>query len=203
MADATKRLLKLLGTDRPDPALIAEHLDGLGTAEAIAAVRALSGRRLQKRLWTASAANPRITTADLVPPDYAPMRPVVFHGKNSLPLFTEFEKICCRPPNGATSGELWGYNEGPTRSWIGPGYYITHDSPGAELGGTVFDYTRIPERGCPGWPEPRPNERGVSRLVYSGMLDYMRRVAANVFIGSATKKDREMDSYFAVVRESI
>ncbi len=203
MADATRRLLELLGSDPADPAAIAEHLDSLATDAAVTTVRRLSGRRVQRRLWEAVVQNARIGTADLVPPDYEPMRPVVFHGKNSLPMFTEFEKICCRPPARDGPGELWGYNEGPARPWIGPGYYVTHDSPDSELGGTVFDYTRIPGERCRGWPAIKANERGVSRLVYAGMLDYMRRVARDVFIGSATKGGSEIDSYFIVVRQRL
>ena len=203
MADATKRLLELLEREGPDPKAIAEHLDSLEIYDAVPAIRALEGRKLQRKLWHAAASHPRIETADLVPPDYEPMRPVAFHGKNSLPLFTEFEKICCRPPAGHGSDELWGYNEGPTRSWIGPGYYVTHGSPDSELGGTVFDYTLSPKERCQGWPEIKPNDAGISRLVYKGMLDYMRRVARNVFIGSATKAGREMSSYFILVRERL
>ena len=203
MADATKRLLELLELEVPDPEAIAGHLDSLEIYDAVPAIRALGGRRLQQKLWTAAAVSPRIETADLLPRDYEPMRPVAFHGKNSLPLFTEFEKVCCRPPSGHGSDELWGYNEGPTRSWVGPGYYVTHGSPDSELGGTVFDYTRTPEERCQGWPEIKTNDSGISRLVYKGMLDYMRRVARDVFIGSATKAGREMSSYFILVRERL
>jgi hypothetical protein len=35
------------------------------------------------------------------------------------------------------------------------------------------------------------------------MLDYMRRVASDVFIGSAVRNGREMNSYFIVVRELL
>ena len=43
--------------------------------------------------------------------------------------------------------------------------------------------------------------RGLSFFVYANMLDYMRRVADDVFIGSAVRGGREMGSYFVVVRE--
>ncbi|MFN2375035.1 MAG: hypothetical protein ABR538_00735, partial [Candidatus Binatia bacterium] len=83
------------------------------------------------------------------------------------------------------------------------GYYVLHDTPDSNLGGAAFDYTQIPTSTLPSWPEVRTNNSGLSRLVYGNMLDYMRRVASEVFIGSAVKGGREMNSYFIVVRELL
>ena len=52
-----------------------------------------------------------------------------------------------------------------------------------------------------GWPTIKPNERGVSRFVYNRMIDYMRRVADDVFIGLATRDEKSMSSWFLLVRE--
>ena len=38
-----------------------------------------------------------------------------------------------------------------------------------------------------GWPAVKPNEKGVQKFVYAGMVDYMRRVSATVTIGRAFK----------------
>ena len=47
----------------------------------------------------------------------------------------------------------------------------------------------------------RPNTYRLSRFVYNGTVDYMRRVARDVFIGTATRDGHELGSYFVLVRE--
>lgn len=205
MAQPGATLKDLVGRVSPDGGEIAAFLDGLSLGDRIAAVRDLSGTRLQGALWKAAAAAPRVSTADMVPADYPVLRPVIFHGKNSLPAFTEFQKICFRPDDGEHAAVAWGYNETKVRNWIGAGYYELHDTPESGLGGAAFDYTRLPARTLPSWPEVRPNTAGLSRLVYANMLDYMRRVSSDVFIGSAVaaRTGREMTSYFVLVRELV
>lgn len=199
--DAT--LKELVTRPLPDTAEIAAFLDGLPLHDRITAVRGLSGGKLQGSLWNAVSGAPRVSTDEMVPPDYPVRRPVIFHGKNSLPAFTEFQKICFRPGDAASGPTAWGYNETSIRRWIGAGYYVLHDTPDAALGGAAFDYTQIPSSTLPAWPEVRPNSVGLSRFIYGNMLDYMRRVASEVFIGSAVKGGREMNSYFIVVRELL
>jgi len=97
----------------------------------------------------------------------------------------------------------WGYNETSIRNLIGAGYYVLHDTSDAPLGGAAFDYTRLPAKGLPAWPEVRTNNAGLSRFIYANMLDYMRRVSSDVFIGSAVRNGKEMNSYFIVVRELL
>lgn len=193
-----KELVTRPGSDAGE---IAALLDGLSLRDRIAAIRCLQGTGLQGALWKSAAANPRVCSADLLPLDYPAERPVIFHGKNSLPAFTEFQKICFRPE--ADSKVAWGYNETKIRSWIGPGYYVLHDTEGAPLGGAAFDYTQLPSRTLPAWPEIRPNEAGISRFIYANMLDYMRRVSSDVFIGSAVRGGKEMGSYFVLARELL
>jgi hypothetical protein len=180
---------------------VAACLDRLPTREKIAALESLGGVRCQRRLWEAAATNPPIRTADLVGHGHAPMTPVVFHGRNSLPAFSDFRKICCRPPASTAEDVLWGYNDTSIRRVIGPGYYVVHDTPGHAFGGCAFDYTALPPDRPPQWPEIRGNDVGLSRFIYNGTVDYMRRVAKDVFIGSATRKGRELGSYFVLVRE--
>jgi hypothetical protein len=192
-----------------DPALspaerarrLAEILDGSTLAERIAALRSLGGARVQRKIWAAAAANPPVTTDDLLPKSSPPMRPVVFHGKNSLPAFSDFRKICCRPPTELPGNVLWGYNDTAIRPVIGPGYYVVHDTPGTPLGASAFDYTQLPVTHPAGWPEIRGNEVGLSRFIYNKTVDYMRRVAKDVFIGSATRDGKELGNYFLLVRE--
>lgn len=199
------RLRDLLRGASVPPGEIAALFDGLTAAQAIRTVRSMSGRTIQRALWKVAEKNPRVTTDDLVPRDYTPMKPVIFHGKNSLPAFTEFQKICFRPGTAAGSGNgenvLWGYNETTIKGLIGPGYYVAHDTDGERLGGTAFDYRSIPPQGLPGWPTVRANDVGLSRFIYNGTVDFMRRVSKRVFIGEATRGGRELDSYFVVFRE--
>jgi len=196
-------LKELVTRPSPDAAEIASFLDSLALGDRIAATRTLGGAARQGALWNAVASVPRVSTNDLVPPDYPVLRPVIFHGKNSLPAFSEFQKICFRPEGYGGPPVAWGYNETKIRSWIGAGYYVLHDTPDASRGGAAFDYTQLPARTLPAWPEVRTNNAGLSRFIYANMLDYMRRVAGEVFIGSAVRDGREMNSYFIVVRELL
>jgi hypothetical protein len=180
---------------------VAEMLDAFPLADRIAALRSLGGVRVQRKLWESAAANPPVTTDDLLPKNSPPMKPVVFHGKNSLPAFSDFRKICCRPPAGTQGNVLWGYNDTSIRPVIGPGYYVVHDTPGSTLGASAFDYTRLPTAHPAGWPDIRGNEAGLSRFIYNKTVHYMRRIAKDVFIGSATRDGKEMGSYFLLVRE--
>ena len=59
----------------------------------------------------------------------------------------------------------------------------------------------MPEEHPPGWPEPRPNDLGLSRFVYGFMVDTLRRVSEHVTIGSAARKGRDLGSWFVLVRE--
>ncbi len=195
MATSGERLVELVRAERPDPAAIAAHLDRLTPSDRREAITALSGVRLQRRLFEAVADVPRVTLADLVPPDAPPKREVIFHGKNSLPAFTLFQKRFCLPRRDAN--ELWGYNH-QTLAWLtGPGYFVVHDDPH----GAAIDYRAVPPEGCPSWPPVKPNDAGLSRFVYKDMVDYMRRVAKDVFIGSAHRHGKETGNYFVLCRD--
>ncbi len=189
------RLVELLRAERPDRTEIAAFLDGLSHGERMAAMTALGGPGLQGRLYASAAGAPRVTLADLVPPDYQPLREVIFHGKNSLPAFTLFQKRFCRPPG--RGEELWGYNH-QSLAWLtGPGYFVVHEEPV----GAAIDYRQVPPQGCPGWPAVKPNDRGFSWFVYRDMVDYLRRVSKHVLIGRATRHGKELDNYFVLCRE--
>lgn len=180
---------------------VRDVLDSASVRDSIATVRSLGGRRTQRALWNLVEDAERILTSDLLAADFEPMRPVVFHGKNSLPAFSEFRKICCRPPAESAKGELWGYNDTSILPLIGPGYFVVHDTETSPLGGTAFDYRAVPTAHPPEWPEIRSNAAGISRFVYHKTVDYMRRVSGNVFIGSATRDEKEMGNYFILSRD--
>ncbi len=201
MAPSVTTARDLLSRPAPAGEEIAAAFDGLALPDRIAAARTLGGTKLQGALWNAVEANGPIAVSDMVPRDHDREREVIFHGKNSLPALTEFEKIRFRPRDEDAGDVLWGYNEGRVRKLVGPGYYVLHDTADAALGACAFDYTQIPPRTLDGWPEVRPNSAGVSRFVYNNMIDYMRRVADGVFIGQAVRGGKPMGSYFIVVRE--
>jgi hypothetical protein len=197
-ASPGERLRALLEPERPDAAAIAACLDGLSHPDRVVAVRSLGGTKLQGKLYQVVAGAPPVALADLVPPDAPPLREVIFHGKNSLAAFTLFQKRFCRPPGARGQDELWGYNHQALAWLTGPGYFVVHED-GRE--GAAIDYRQVPPEHPPAWPEVRPNSQGLSRLVYNNMVDYLRRVSRDVFIGSAYRGGKSINSYFLLCRE--
>jgi hypothetical protein len=177
------------------PVAIASALDGL---DASARARALAGlrRRELAALFDAAADNRPVLLTDLVPAEVPPLTEVIHDGKNSLPMFTRFQKCMCRPP-GADRNELWGYNEQDLRAITGPGYFVVHRSERSEV---LVDYRRLPPEPPPGWPKILPNSARLSRFIYNGTVDVLRRVSEGVTIGRAYRRDRPMDAWFALVR---
>ncbi|HVY61482.1 MAG TPA: hypothetical protein VHF22_07505 [Planctomycetota bacterium] len=174
---------------------ISAYLDRLDPAARLADALALR-KADQARLWSvAGPSAPAFGLDFLVPPDAPPLKPFPFEGKNTLPLFTRFRKVFYRTPD----GQIGGYND-QSMSWLtGPGYYITHLAENAP-GPVVVDYTMIPEAKPDGWPAIKRNEKGLSRLVYGFMHDYLRRVSRDVVIGRAYKHGKETENYFVLCR---
>ncbi len=180
----------------------ASRFEDAGPAEQIAITEAID-RRGQERLW-ALAAGRRIGIDELVPQDFEPLRPVVFHGKNSLPAVSRFQKRFCRPATGTPRRELWGFNFQPLR-WLvpltGPGYFVAYDVE-YPLGGVAIDYRRVPTSHPADWPPIVPNSFRLSRFIYDGTVDYLRRVSAHLLIGRATRGgEQEMPNWFVLCRE--
>jgi hypothetical protein len=181
------------------PGEIARQLDAMDEAARVHTVGRL-GRRQLAPLFEAAAANAPLRLADLVPAGMPPLTEVVHTGKNSLPLFTRFEKRICRPPAGeAAADELWGYNEQTFRAATGPGYFVLHPGPTGEL---AVDYTRLPTGKPAAWPRILPNSARLSIFIYHQMVDVLRRVSEHVVIGRAYRKGRPFDAWFALVRRS-
>jgi hypothetical protein len=194
VAHSTASLASLLASPDCTQPQLAAYLDGLDAAARLAECRALNGKE-QKRLWEVCAGAPTFTAEDLVPTSVGENKEVIWGGKNSLPAFRIFEKRFMR-----FGGQVVGYNKQST-SWVtGPGYFVMVQSPHASNEMRV-DYTQVPKSTPPGWPEVKPNDRGFSNLVYKNLYDYLRRVSKNVCIGSATRLDKPMDSYFVLSRE--
>ncbi len=182
---------------------LASHLDALPHRQRLKEVRAL-GWRSQHALFKLSGQGPPMTLEQLVPAHIPDQQQVIHYGRNTFPVFRQFEKRFCRPP-GETS-RIFGYNEGPTRPAIGPGYfqaYPTADNPAwGDRGAVVIDYFLVPDApAVPGWPAVVPNSQGGQRFVFNGTRDFMRRVSDHVSIGRAWKGEKKMPAYFVLCRE--
>jgi hypothetical protein len=200
-ADVTSELRARLARDPILPQEIADFLDGLSSADRIEAVRGL-GRPEQRRLYRAVDGFLPLRLTDLVPPSAADLETVRHFGRNTLPAFTLFEKRFCRP-RGADArkpGELWGYNHQTLSRLTGPGYFVAREDPTRPE--VLIDYTALPSERPADWPEIRPNELGLSRLVYGHMIDTLRRVSEHVTIGSAARRGRDLGSWFVLARQA-
>ena len=164
-------------------------------------------RSEQRTLYEKAAASPPIDLAYFT--GAAGERVEVIHdGRNTLPLPTplrRFQKRFCRSSNGARDAHVFGYNEGPTKKVIGPGYFVaipTDGKPAWEArGAVVIDYYQVPGSAvAPGWPEVVPNDHGLQRFVYDQTRDFMRRVSQHVSVGAAFKRERPLDHYFVLCR---
>jgi hypothetical protein len=185
---------------------IGAYLDGLDADTRGREVGAL-GRARQRRLYEKAAHAKPIVLDDFV--GTAGARAEVIHdGVNTLPVppfLRRFQKRFCRPDR--ADARLFGYNEGPTRRTIGPGYFVAIPTDGrphwAARGPVVIDYFQVPDGPvADGWPRVVANGRGLQRLVYDRTRDFMRRVSRHVSIGAAYKVERPLDHYFVLCRRA-
>ena len=180
---------------------ISAHLDSLDATTRLAEVVELT-KTDQARLFEAAKGHRAITLADVVPADRPAMAEVVHQGKNTLPAFTRFAKVFCKPQgNGNGPKELWGYNRnaGFIESTVGPGYFVARlaDDPSEVL----IDYLKLPPDKPTEWPKIRDNKSGLGRFVYHGMQDVLRGVSKHVSIGRASKGGKDMNAWFVLCRQ--
>lgn len=189
---------ELLRANQLDVNELGRKLDALTPAARLEAVRAMRGPE-QARLHEAAKGVRKLTLEQLVPSHVAPLSSVTHEGRNSLPLFTQFAKVFCRPPKGDAQ-ELWGYNRagGFVETVVGPGYFVAYEGPGDEV---LIDYTRLPKGKAANWPEIASNEARLSRFVYSGMIDALRAVSTHVSVGRAIRNGKLQDNWFVLCRQ--
>ena len=175
---------------------ISTFLDGLTHEQRVKEVEAVGGKS-QHCLF--QIALPDLEFSDLMPEASGPLQEVIFHGKNSLPLFSLFQK---RMALSLDRKKVFGYNFQTFQNFTGPGCFVVDQSTDRP-GEIMIDYTRLPDENVPGWPAIKANTSGVTKLVYGHMKDYLRRVSKNVFIGEATKKENRSGniSFFAVLKK--
>jgi len=155
------------------------------------------GKLHQSRLWDLAKEGEALSLDYLVPAEVKPLDPQPFEGKNSLPIWTRFQKVFYRTSN----GEIAGYNNSPAHWLIGWGYYITEQSwkDKKEL---AVNYMKLPNEKPVNWPEIKSNTRGFSILVYGNMVDFLRWVSEDVVIGRATRKgEKIMNNWFVLCRK--
>jgi hypothetical protein len=167
---------------------IADYLDQLPADARLNESMAL-GSAEQSKLWTLAASAAPLTLDHFVPASSADRTEVIHQGRNTLPVFTRFQKRFARP-------------------LIGPGCFVTVPTAGneawTERGAIVVDYFQVPDGPVPeGWPKVVSNSSGLQYLVYRHTRDFMRRVSSHVSIGHAWKEEKEMTfAYFVLCRES-
>jgi len=196
----------ILGLGPIDMREVALRLDALREDQRVTFVRSLSKADMI-RLW--DACDGRVVAGtDYVPAHVAARTEVIHKGKNSLPLFSEFEKRFTR---GDGDNVVFGYNH-TSLNWTtaGPGYFIGHVEANAKAvdqqGIFGLDYyeppanaTLLPES----WPTIRKNEIGIQCLIYAKMVDYMRKVSEGVTIGRAWKHGKRTSNYFVLARTGV
>jgi len=186
---------------------IGAHLDSLPADARWREVEQLDRDR-QRTLYEKAAHARPIAAAHFVG-DAGPREEVIHDGINTLAvprLLRRFQKRFCRPEgNGKPDARLFGYNEGPTRRLIGPGYFVAlATAPWPQWsarGAIVIDYFQIPDGAvADGWPPVVANDWRLQRLVYHQTRDFMRLVSRHVSIGAAFKRERPLDHYFTLCR---
>jgi len=179
---------------------VSNKLDGFSHEERVDAIRHLKGGD-QRKLYSACDGFAPVRLIELVNSQVPDLATVRHYGKNSLPVFTEFEKRFARPPmqDPAAPKELIGFNFQTMAPITGPGYFTAVED---EVRGEVLiDYRRVPDERPVDWPEVRSNERGLSRFVYGFMVDTLRRVSQHVTIGSAARNGKDTGNWFVLCRE--
>jgi hypothetical protein len=176
-----------------DYAAISAYLDALPYAQRLEQVLSVSGARVG-RLYHAVAGGPALTFDDIVPTSTPAGETVIHEGRNSLPMFSRFQKRFVRN----TAGVIVGYNHQTMSFATGPGYFVTTEADATHPGEIVFDYTQQPSFEPPGWPAYKPNTHLLGRAVYMNMKDYNRRVARGVLVGAAFKNGKAQNAYFTL-----
>ena len=180
-----------------DVASLSRYLDDLSGEARVREAGDLSAKE-QARLFEAAKGFKPTKLTDFVPAAKGPLEEVVHFGRNSLPVFSAFQKRFCRPSE-ASKPELWGYNEQAMRLFTGPGYFVTREIEHDEV---LIDYTLVPAGKAPTWPEILPNSARLSRFVYYGTKDTMRGVSHHVSIGRAARDGKWMDNWFVLCRDA-
>ena len=172
---------------------ISSYLDGLSAAARVKEVLSITGSGVG-RLYAAVIDAPTVTPEEFLPP--STKGTLIYEGRNSLVAFSRFQKRFLR----LESGVIVGYNHQSMSFVTGPGYFVVKAANGEGEHGKelFFDYTVPPPETPAGWPAFKANDRGLSKLVYSDMIDFVRRVATGIVVGKAYRKGIDQNAYFTL-----
>ena len=176
----------MLETSGVTPDDVVTHVSSLSPSLRHTECLALT-RNQQRRLWLLVSADAGEQVGELVPGTAA-----VFAGRNSLQLFSRFEKWFARQ-----DGAIVGCNLHGLSSLIGPGYFTVRVDGSQRL---EFDYGSLPSQAPAGWPEIRGNSGLLARPVYGDLLDRVLWISPDVLVGAAFRRGAPLDSYFVIVR---
>lgn len=190
-------LFHLLAHKPIDTDAVAAHLNSLDTQGRIDEIRTIPGR-LQGALWKAVEGN-KVVLEDFVPPEVPDGTFIRHFGRNSLPLFNDFEKRFARPRKDAK--EAWAYNHSPAMGLIGPGHFVLRRD--LELDTFVCDYYRVPPVQLEDAPKLQSNTFGLSFFVYGHMVDVMWKVSDHVSVGRVVKNGTPEHQYFLLCRQEV
>lgn len=194
--DVTTLLEPKVNIDR-----LAEILDGLGHDGRVHTMRTWNKDRMAA-IFDACEGRP-ITLEQVVPASVGANVEVIHDLRNTLPLFTNAQKRFTR-----VEGEdfkVAGFNRQFGVARVSePGYFVVSEGEGEHANELVIDYTKVTQpktAPVPTWPEIESNNEGfLNKIVWGGMIDYLRKVSTHVSIGRATKDGNSIGQYFALVR---
>lgn len=180
---------------------LATALDGMSHAERLDQMYRFNGKD-QAQLYEMAAGRTCSLAEDFIPEERGKLQEIIFWGKNSLPMFTHFQKRFCRPESAVDPLVAYGYNEQVMKLFTGPGYFIARDAKTEDkVPRVVVDYFDVPNEKVSTWPKILPNNARLSRFVYYQTRDWMWKVSTHVTIGRAKKIDNWMDNWFWLCRE--
>ena len=174
---------------------IADYLDGLSPRQRVQEVRSVRGA-LVGALYDLARGTEPLRLQDVVAESTPAGATVAHEGRNSLPAFSRFQKRFTRTADGV----VFGHNSSVASAATGPGYFVVTPADDAHPGELLFDYTVPPPFEPVGWPRYVTNDRMLSRLVFSNMHDFVRRVARGVMVGSAFKLGVKQNAWFTLSR---
>lgn len=177
---------------------LAEILDGLGHEGRVHTMRTWDKKRMAA-IFDACAGR-SITLEHVAPSGVGAGVEVIHDLRNTLPLFADAQKRFAR-----VEGEdvaVGGYNRQFGVARVSePGYFVVREGDGEHANELVVDYTNVPKSKPSSWPDIEANDRGfLNKIVWGGMVDYLRRVSQHVSVGRATKEGKPIGQYFALVR---
>jgi len=178
----------LLDTTRTTAGEIVGRVASMAPAERLEECLGLTPPQ-QRRLWQLASPVAAPSANELLSGEAS-----VFAGRNSLQVFSRFEKWFARDGRA-----IVGCNRHALSPLLGPGYFTVRDENSPEL---EFDYSLVPAEAPAGWPAIRGNTGVLARPVYGDLLDKVVWITPDVLVGAAFRGGRPLGSYFVLVRKT-